>query len=404
MATHTRGVLVVTCDEPPVPPLNGNNRKIHDVLRALAPEYALEVVAYPTSPEQRAALLAYWQGSEITWHFLARRTRGRHARALRQQLSLPTVTRDFVAEAAVVQQAVRRGVPCRVLVDLISGSPLCTRVPEGVLVSGHDCMSHFWKCMAAWAGSARERWVARVRRHFALQAERRFYHRAARVHVVSSLDARELARINPAARTVVIPLGGKSADPRLLQPEAVRSGGWIWGNLAFGPIASGARSLLAAMAETPTAWSGWTLVGALPEAEARRRLPELAMLNLAYAARVPHLEAGLGALRTVVLPDLSGAGQKNRCLDALSHGCCVVGLAEVFRDFPGEAGRHYLEAKSPADLATLLRNLSPTRAAELGREGQALFESHFTMTALADRWRAALDAVPPLRAGLSGHA
>lgn len=397
MATRTRGVLVVTCDEPPVPPLNGNNRKIHDVLQALAPDYALEVVAYPTTSAQRAALIDYWKDAEITWHFLARRSRGRHLRALGQQLSLPTVTRDFAAEAAVVRQATRRGVPCRVLVDLISGSPLCTRVPEGVLVSGHDCMSHFWKCMAEWAGTARERWVARVRRHFALQAERRFYHRASRVHVVSSLDAQELARVNPAARTVVIPLGGKSAEPRHLQADSARKGGWIWGNLAFGPIASGARSLLAAMAQTPTAWAEWTLVGALPEVEARRRLPELAGLNLAYAARVPHLEAGLGAVRTVVLPDLSGAGQKNRCLDALSHGCCVVGLAEVFRDFPGEAGRHYLEAKSSADLATTLRTLSASRSAEVGREGRALFERHFTMTALAERWRAALDAVPPLR-------
>lgn len=398
MASRSRGVLVVTCDEPPVPPLNGNNRKIHDVLQALASDFALEVIAYPTSADQQAALVGYWRDRDLRWHFLARRTRGRHLRALGQQLSLPTVTRDFAAEAAVVREAARRGVPCRVLVDLISGSPLCTRVPEGVLISGHDCMSHFWKCMAASASSARERWVARVRRHFALQAERRFYHRAAGVHVVSSLDAQELARINPAARTVVIPLGGRSAEPRHLQPECARKGGWIWGNLAFGPIASGARSLLAAMAETPDAWADWTLVGAVPEAEAHRRLPELATLNLAYAARVPQLEAGLGRLRTVVLPDLSGAGQKNRCLDALSHGCCVVGLAEVFRDFPGEDGRHYLEAESPAALAKILRGLSATRTADLGREGRALFEGHFTMTALAERWRAALDAVPPLRA------
>lgn len=407
MTTRSRGVLVVTCDEPPVPPLNGNNRKIHDVLWALAPDYDLEVVVYPISDAQRAALTEYWSDAGLHWHFLTRQTRGRHARAIRERLSLPTVTRDFSAEAGVVRACVVRGTECRVLVDLISGSPLCTRVPGGVLVSGHDCMSHFWRSMAHWAGSWREKWLALARRQFALQAERRFYHLAHRVHVVSSLDVQELAKVNPRARTVVIPLGGRSADPARLRPASERRGGVIWGNLAFGPIAAGARRLVRAMSARPGAWSEWSLIGGVPAAEAQRRIPELGQTGLRYTERVADLSATLGGARIVVLPDLSGAGQKNRCLDALSHACCVAGMAEVFRDFPGRSGTHFLEVSTPEELARRLEPVTMQEAESLGMEGRRLFETHFTMPALATRWRAALEALPPVPASAfagSSHA
>lgn len=388
--------LVITCDEIPVPPLNGNNRKVHDIIKALCGHYQLHVVVYPRATDDEAALHSYWGGSGVILHFIQRRTKGRHFRAVLHQLSLPTVTRNFQAECEIVRQVLIGDPEAKVLIDLISGSPLCRYLSGGVVISGHDCMSHFWKEMGRWAPDRGSIIKAYVRRRFALQAERKFYHLAHHVHVVSRLDEQELLHINPKARYVVIPLGGPSADEKNLLPHCDRYGGIIWGNLDFPPIAQGLHRLLEGI-DPGLRLTGWKLIGGLPKSTALARFPLIAALGLEYISRAADLEKILGSVRYLVLPDLAGAGQKNRCLDGLRHGCCVVGLPEVFRDLPGQLGREFIQFESPEEMGRNWPDLVRHDSAMIGAAGRKLFQQHFTIETLGARWRELIADMPPVR-------
>jgi hypothetical protein len=128
------------------------------VIQALAPVAELNIIVYPESDDDYGRLIDHWKAnSNVHFHPLRRRDRGKYWRAVLRQLSLPTVTRDFDAELEIVRKLKARAPSVRLLIDLISGSPLCKRVRGGVIVSGHDCMSYFWRQMLQWAESPARR-------------------------------------------------------------------------------------------------------------------------------------------------------------------------------------------------------------------------------------------------------
>lgn len=384
--------LIITCDEPPCPPLSGNNRKAADVIEALRADYDVQVLAYPKDDATWETLRDCWQGKGVTCHRLQRRLRGRHARMLREGLSLPTVTRDFAAEAELVRSLSREATHARLLVDFVSGAPLlhAFRGP-GTVLSGHDCMSYLFQEESRYANGALPRAHFRLRRRFALHAERRFAHLPARVHVVSEQDAEALRRVNPLVRTAVIPIGGPRADARVLRPMAGRRERIIWGSLRSGLVVEGLRRIFGIVhREFPGAFRGWTLLGRVPEAEARRRFPGLDALGVAYRERAADIGALLGGAVAVLLPDVSGTGQKNRTVDSLAHGCCVLGTQEVFRGIEPRRDPAFVACGDFAELVRTAAELDRLPLEEIGRRAMRLHAECFSLEVLAARWRALL--------------
>lgn len=394
-----RDRLLITCDALPAPPINGHNKKVHDVMQALSGQYAIECLIYPDTPEDFAGVRKYWAASDIKFTALRRRRSLRLLRSALTRLSLPTVTRDFEAEESVIRERLNEGGALRVLIDYISGAPLLARfsAPQGFVFSGHDCMSYLYGEEYRYSSRLKQRLHFAIRRQFALNTERKFAHRAEVVHLVSEQDAVKLTEINPDVRTKVIPISVNIPDSDKLLPFEQRVGKLVWGSLGSDLIVEGSRRFLrAVLARNPNLLEGWQFLGGVPADEAHRRLPELSESRVEYISRVDELSAHLGRTRSVFLPDISGTGQKNRMLDSLAHGCCVFGLDEVFRGVTQPATPAFVVARDYEELAGIAATEDQRASAAMGKSGRALMEADFSINALRERWCDLLEKVEPI--------
>ena len=299
------------------------------------------------------------------------------------------MTRDFRAEGELVRRLAGERRESRLLINFLSGAPLLETISgPGVILSGHDCMSHLHAEEAKYAVGLTQRLHFRLRRMFAVNAERRYAHRAEAVHLVSDCDSRELLKINPRARTRVIPLGNDEPEPGRLRPWAGRHRQVIWGSLASGPIVTGLRQLFAAArACRPAMFDGWVVVGRIPEARAREILPELNEYRIEYLERVEDMTGFLAETSRLLVPDIGGTGQKTRTQDGLSHGCCVLGTPQAFRGLETDATQKpYVIADDPEALAARMASLTDADAADCAARAPVFFRSRCSRSMLARQW------------------
>jgi hypothetical protein len=316
-----------------------------------------------------------------------------------QRLSLPTVTRDFTGEERIIRGLLKKQTDTRLIIDYMSGAPLLRKVTQGVILSGHDCLSRLYREEGRYATSWRGRWHFRIRRFFALNSERQFAHLADRMHLVSQVDADEMKAINPRVKPFVIPIGCSTPPADKLKPFSSRSERLLWGNLELPVIREGFRTLFdEVIRKKSSALENFLLLGRVPEADARHILPELDALGIRYQSKVDDLGALLGNTKLVVLSDLSGAGQKNRTMDALAHRCCAIGLNEAFRGIINDTGnRAFIESNNVGELLSHLETLDLDSAATIASAGQVLVQKHFSPPVLRCRWLELLASIPPLR-------
>jgi len=386
------GMLLITCDESPVPPLKAHYRKIYEVIRALSGEMELAVLCYPKNDEEAERLREHWSEHSIRWHFLDRRVRGRHLRSIFQRTLLSTSTRNFELEEKWVRDSVGERSDCRLLIDFITGAPLLSRFQEGTILSGHDCMSYLFLQEARSADRVLSKLHFLVRREFARNTERKFAHLAEWVHVVSEQDANELKLINPKVRSKVIPLGSESPPSAQLLPFSQRSKRIIWGNLGSELIRDGLRSVLAAASATGNRpLSGWMVIGGVDAGLAMRQVPEIAEAGCEYHPRVDNISELLGQARYLLLPDIGGTGQKTRAIDGLAHGCCVIGLPEVFRGIATEETPMCVTAPDYSCLIDRIVGLTEADSMERAAAGKRYFEEHLSAPMLKKQWLSLID-------------
>jgi hypothetical protein len=387
--------LIITCDQLPMPPLNGTSKKTHDVLASLRGRVQLHVLTYTSTHDELQSLRRHWD--DVEFHALERVSFGARTRSVLSACSVPTVTRNFAGEAGVVNKLMRRHPDARLLIDFISGAPLVRHFASGVVISGHDCMSHLFAEEANRTSTLLGRAHFGLRRIHARRAERRYYHKADAVHVVSEKDAHELQKLDARIRTTVIPIAAQVPPASRLAPRNERALRMIWGNLGSPVILAGVRQLLTTASG---ALRGWTLLGRVPADEASRLLPGLKESGITYVSSVDDVSNLLGAAEVVVLPDVGGTGQKNRTLDALAHGACVIGLQEAFRGIDALGQFVALDR-----LDEVFSFLAAAHSQTLGRiGGQARdYASSFDVSCRADRWQALIDSVPPLAPAALHH-
>lgn len=380
-------LLLVTCDTLPSPPLDGHNRKTYEVLCAIHGEFDIRVIGYARTTQEEAATRRHWDNTAITWTFLRRRETHRHLRSVLQRRSLPTVTRDFKAEYAWVRAQAGGRADARLLIDFLSGAPLLESVHgSGVILSGHDCMSYLFRQEASYARNWRQEWHTRIRSYFAENVERQYAHLAERVHVVSRQDAVEFSRLNPLINARVIPLAGSGASA-VLKPYGGRTERVIWGNLRSELIRAGLIRLLAEAAKLGAgSFRGWRMIGGVEEQVAHASVPQLAKAGICYQARVDDMSALLANTNRLCLPDIGGTGQKNRTLDGLAHGCCVIGLPEIFRGVGSPTEPAGLVAPDYASLVGIATAEEGFDFAGVARRGEELFQREFSLKVLQRRW------------------
>lgn len=374
----------------PLPPLDGHNRPVWEMVRMWSDRVPVEVVV-DAAPENLGRLKEEWRGRNVRFHPVPRRPRSRPVRAVARRWLLPSTRRHFSCEAETLRNLARNHAAPIVLAQFITSAPVLEFLGgPGTVLSGHDCMSRFFAAQARAARSWSAKCHHRARRWLALGMERAYAHRAAITHVYSPDDAAEWRCINPRAVFRAIPVSTPTPESHLLRPWPARSGVLIWGTLMDATVVDGLRRLLReSLAAPPDLRAGWRVVGRVPESEARGLIPELSEAGVAYTTSIPDLGRALGGTSILVIPDTGGAGQKNRVVEGFAHGCCVLGLEAAFRGLPG--GREGLHvAADPGELARWMAR----PPADAGATALAGIERHardFSREAVTRQWLALFD-------------
>jgi hypothetical protein len=382
-----------------MPPFKGHNLKIFHIISALVQTWSIHLIVYPSLDREFSAPGEYWSGTGVQVHPLRRRQRPvpKLLSVLKRE-PIPTLTRDFAGEYQIVTGVIQNGAKAKLLIDFMTGSPLTRRFRDGVVISGHDCMSALFREEAKWALGWIDRLTFRLRKRNAETMERKYYPSASLVHVVSRHDAVELHRIDPRIRTMVIPLSRPvEAHEKPVQLSA-RKLNVIWGNLGSPAIFQGTKRLLQAFEGQPAKLRSkdWFFIGRLSPDRAQRLFPELRSLGISYIQRPADIDSILSETRLLVLPDVGGTGQKTRLLDGLAHGCCVLGLKDAFLGLDGCAKRAGITCVSFDELLVRVGRLSDAEAQAIGEDGRNLLEEEFSLHRLRERWEDLLDRVPQL--------
>lgn len=216
--------------------------------------------------------------------------------------------------------------PDRLLVfDDILLAPKCRTYGSNAILSPHDCMSALFQSHARLATSG-VKWLRnKVQALVAYAHERRYYHLALLVHVVTNRDRVLLERINPLARYHVIP-NPPSNQTTSFSCQRPGFDVVVWADLRTDALISDTRTVLLRLREhvSPFRQRRIGLAGRVSTPDAARLLGPGILGGITYGQRLEDLAEG-DVLRTAVLvvPDSAGAGMKNRCVDALSNGACL---------------------------------------------------------------------------------
>lgn len=212
---------------------------------------------------------------------------------------------------------------------------------------------------------------------------------AGAVLFVSQADADSFKRFMPLANAVVVENG---VDEAYFRPDAALAPGPVStgleivfeGSMFFTPNIDAARYFVEAIfplirQSLPDAH--FTIVGRNPTDEVKA----LAGPGVTVTGSVPDVRPYLQSAGVFVCPMRSGAGIKNKILQAWSMGKAIVSTSAGVGSLKVTDGQNILIRNTPQAFADAVVNLlrDPARAAQLGEAGRSTIVSHYTWAAKA---------------------
>lgn len=250
--------------------------------------------------------------------------------------------------------------------------PLVRQKP--VIVVAIDALSKWFADVAKKERNPFKRLHLQREARCAASVEATMYPKARQVVVVTNEDRDALAKHMSRMSISVIPNGVDNIffqpTPKEPQPMTLVT----TGSMDYPPNVDGvvwfAQEVWPALAQRyPTL--RWFIVGRNPSPAVQRVGRDARII---VTGAVPDLRPFLSQGTVYVAPIFSGAGIKNKVLEALSMGSAVVATPESFQGIPSEPGIHYLAAKAPREFAehidrvlndTMLRSRLGATAREL---------------------------------------
>lgn len=202
--------------------------------------------------------------------------------------------------------------------------------------------------------------------------QRRFVPFMDAISVVSEADADACRRYSRPRKVVCIPHGVDCEHYRPTGEAEDADRIVFWGGLEFGP------NISAVLYFADRVWPGlkrnrpalrWSIVGhgCPPELERVRRLA-----GVEFTGFVKDIRPHVGSAAVAVVPMISGAGIKNKIMEAWALGKPVLCTPTALGSLPGVHGRNVWIARRPAELAEGLSRLleSPELRRRLGAAGR----------------------------------
>jgi hypothetical protein len=399
--------IIWVAARPPVLPFSGITSKTRCGLDALLSMTDVELVTFTDKHSlDRMVAMVYqtWGDRNIRVHALPLQPRDGGVSALfRGQFQLTT---EFNREmlAAKLAELNWSDSDNLVIFDDIVLAPLAEAYGANSIMSPHDCISEMFRShfrqLHLSASKVRKYTQFRIARRY----ETHYFHSALLVHVIAQRDRVWLEAINPLARYHVVP-NADLLNPGLICDPSSPHDLLIWGDLTIPACAKGAREFLRHVRNnTQLSTARIFLAGKVPAETAERIMGRDCMGRVEYS---PRLEDEAGRMRTgkiIVIPDIGGAGIKNRVVNVLSSGICLACLMPQMEGVDAILDRGAINAMTMLELvertAVALADGSFARIAE---EGQAIYHGVYNVEANRRLWREMLERALRIR-GIGANA
>lgn len=223
---------------------------------------------------------------------------------------------------------------------------------------------------------------------------------------VSEKDAASFRRFLPFTKAHVIENG---VDENFFSPETLPNPGVIdamvdivfEGSMFFAPNADAARYFVEAifpLIRQAKPDVRFTIVGREPTAEVRALAGDGVIVTGSVEDVRPYLERA----SVFVCPMRSGAGIKNKILQAWAMGKAIVSTTAGVGSLKTAEGQNILIRDTPEEFAAAVVDLlrDPARAARLGEAGRRTIEAHYTWAAKTGELETLMQQIVDQRRGL----
>lgn len=374
---------------PLVPGYGATSAKSCGILIGLAEKYQLTVLVNTdrfSEAECRDRLLSFWGRNPPVELRIIR------SKARAWRLTGPLRLR-FLNESAIDGNRMRaeisaisgeRTVP--VIMDDAVLSHLVGTIPQPTMHSPHDCLSRLYLAEAKAASGILTKLAYQYRLLVVSRYEKSRYHLARSVHLVNPDDAAILQSKNPKVKVFLCPIAS------LLEPANANSAVdrdidlLMWGNFGSGPIRRGAEIALNIIRKNPQEWSTKRIVFL------GRRASRLPPGPVTMVERVENLPKFLQRVKVSALPDCDGAGIKNRAMDSLSQGVCLIGIQSQLGGLPTPLDYCIPEQTIEGVLDSTLTVLRNGSYSHFGQAGLRIFRSYLTPSAVGAKFQEHLES------------
>lgn len=394
--------IIWVAARPPIPPFSGITSKTLCGLDALLSMTEVDLITFTegTSTEQTLAeMQRYWGDRSIRIHALRLEPRANGLNALLSgqfQLTTEFNRNRLAAKLVELNWSERNSL---VVFDDIVLAPLAQAYGTNAIISPHDCMSemfrsHFRHLHPLSASRLRKYIQYRTARQY----EQRYYQSALLVHVITHRDRVWLEAINPLARYHVVP-NADLLNPGLASDSNPVHDLLIWGDLTIAACAKGTREFLRQIrGATHLHGARIVLVGKVPGDTAERIIGRDSMELVEYSPRLENEAGRMHTAKIFVIPDIGGAGIKNRVVNVLSSGICLACLMPQMEGVDTVADRGAINAVTMSELVDrIIDALRTGKYKDIAEFGKTIYHGTYSIEANRRLWRDMIERAVSIR-------
>jgi len=257
--------------------------------------------------------------------------------------------------------------------------------PALSVFDSHNSLHTYFLDRAASARGFR-RWLWGRESRLLAQVEAGVLQRCTHTVACSEQDADCLSRLAPHRSCRVIPNGVDTGEIQPGPANAVVPGTLLFiGNMGYFPNSEAVRWFLDDVAPHLSGGFQFQAVGAnLPLSLQQRVHPA----TFVAPGRVPAVASYLAAAEIYVVPLLNGSGTRLKILEAMAAGKAIVSTRKGAEGLPLRADEHVVFADTPREFAEAIRRLHGDAGwrQRLGEAARALAVDQFDWQRLGDQW------------------
>lgn len=399
--------ILVTCNRYPGLPLDGETLRIYHYARHLGRHHELDLVCLGDDTAQDPEIEALFKhirrfpppAVNTPSNFLSRLAAGLDPRTLFPQS--PEMRAYLKEMASADRYDLIWDAGCYMLSDLVEIRRTMPLIADQI----DDSFLTLLRSLRVADSLYKRLWYVK---QIGLQWLFQFWHlrNAEAILFVSEKDAASFRRFLPFIKTYVIDNG---VDERFFCPQTLPNPDVadaaveivFEGSMFFAPNVDAARYFVETifpLIRQATPDVRFTIVGRDPTAEVRALAGNDVFVTGSVADVRPYLERA----SVFVCPMRSGAGIKNKILQAWAMGKAIVSTTAGVGSLKTAEGQNILIRDTPEEFAAAVVGLlrDPAQAARLGEAGRRTIESHYTWAAKTSELEALMQQIVDQRRGL----